>query len=366
LLLFFLLLTCAAASAQEFRAHTIATELKGGYHVVPADMNGDGRPDLIALASGMPELVWYENPGWQRHVIGGPFPRMINVAAHDIDGDGMPEIALAYGFENVAKRSAGIVAILRFQSGKWNAQEIDRIPTSHRLRWADLFGTGKKVLVNSVLTGPQAEPPQFEGETGLFFYDPKDWKRQSIPTQNRGVVHGIFVTHWDNGKSEDILTASFVGIHAHLWRKNWKREEISKGATEPWPKGGSSDVAVGMLAKKRFLAAIEPWHGGIVAVYENKRRTVIDETLVDGHTIAVTDLDGDGKDEIIAGCRGGPKAVYIYRHDGSKWTRRALEEGGMAAAACSPVDLNGDKRMDVVCIGSATQNVRWYENLGPR
>ena len=40
-------------------ASIIATGLKGGYQVVAADMNRDGKPDLIALASGMPDLVWY-------------------------------------------------------------------------------------------------------------------------------------------------------------------------------------------------------------------------------------------------------------------------------------------------------------------
>jgi hypothetical protein len=133
------LLTAGCASAQEFREHTIATNLVRGYQVIPADMNRDGRPDLIALASGMPELVWYENPGWQRHVIAGPFSNMINVAAHDLDGDGIPELALAYEFANIAKNSVGKLAILRFADGKWTSQEIDRIPTSHRLRWADLF-----------------------------------------------------------------------------------------------------------------------------------------------------------------------------------------------------------------------------------
>lgn len=355
-----------AACAQEFRTHTIATELRGGYQVVAADMNHDGRPDLIALASGMPELVWYQNPGWQRHVIGGPFPRMINVAAEDIDGDGMPELGLAYRFENVAKNSLGIVSILKFSNGKWTEQEIDRAPTSHRLRWADLFGTGKKVLVNAVLTGPEAAPPNFEGDTGLYFYDPKDWKRQSIPTQNRGVVHGIFITDWNRDRHEDVLTASFIGIHAHTWRNTWKLEVIGKGAAEPWPKSGSSDIAPGRLGKQRFLAAIEPWHGNSVAIYNGKRRAVIDDSLVDGHTVATADLDGDRRDEIIAGCRGGPKGVFLYKYDGGQWNRRALDEGSMAAAACTAIDLNGDKRTDVVCIGSSTQNLRWYENLAPR
>jgi hypothetical protein len=30
------------------------------------------------------------------------------------------------------------------------------------------------------------------------------------------------------------------------------------------------------------------------------------------------------------------------------------------------VDLNGDGRPDIACIGSATANLKWYENLGPQ
>src|SRR6188768_775842 len=93
---FALILIAGALLGQEFREHTIATGLKGGYQVVAADMNGDGKKDLIALASGMPELVWYENPGWERHVIAGPFSHMINVGAQDIDDDGIPELVLAH------------------------------------------------------------------------------------------------------------------------------------------------------------------------------------------------------------------------------------------------------------------------------
>src|SRR5690349_22771409 len=53
----------------KFAEHAIATDLRGGYQVVVADLNHDGKPDIIALASGMKELVWFENPGWQRHVL---------------------------------------------------------------------------------------------------------------------------------------------------------------------------------------------------------------------------------------------------------------------------------------------------------
>ena len=76
------------------------------------DLNRDSKPDIIAVASGLEELRWYENPGWARHVLVGAISQPINAAAHDVDGDGIPEIALAHGFSNVYTRSLGIVSIL--------------------------------------------------------------------------------------------------------------------------------------------------------------------------------------------------------------------------------------------------------------
>ena len=35
-----------------------------------------------------------------------------------------------------------------------------------------------------------------------------------------------------------------------------------------------------------------------------------------------------------------------------------------APAACAIADLNGDGRPDIACIGAATANLKWYENLG--
>jgi len=106
-------LMAASAAPPEFRAHTIATDLRGGYQVVPVDVNHDGKIDLIALASGMTDLVWFENPTWERHVIASNLPRMINLAAWDIDGDGIPEIVLAHEFSMRAKDSLGIVSVLK-------------------------------------------------------------------------------------------------------------------------------------------------------------------------------------------------------------------------------------------------------------
>ena len=151
---FLIALPLLAAAPPAFIEHTIASDLKGGYQVVVADLNHDGTPDLIALASGLHELVWFENPGWQRHVLATGQNRMINCA---VIGD---EIVLASEFANQAKDSIGIVSVLRPNGDPrepWTATEIDRLTTSHRLRVADIFGNGKPVVINAALTGAKPQ-----------------------------------------------------------------------------------------------------------------------------------------------------------------------------------------------------------------
>ena len=373
---FLVLLIASRVDAQfKFQEHALATDLRGGYQVVVADLNRDGKPDLIALASGMKELVWFENPDWERHVIINNASRMINCAAYDMDGDGIPEIALAQEFANNPAQSLGIVSILKHKgdpTGLWEAMEIDRLSTSHRLRWANLDGSGKKVLINAPLANANAQPPEYQGNVPLVRYRPSDWKREAISTALEGVLHGLYIVDIDRDGREDILTASFVGVDAFRYGKDgkWLRNKLVKGDPAPWPKSGASEIAVGMLGKERFLTTIEPWHGHQVAVYRfgktDWERLVIDDKLNDGHTLLTADLNGDGRDEIIAGYRGEGRSVNLYSFDpkNKKWVKQVLDNGGISAAACAIADLNADGRPDVACIGSATTNLKWYENLG--
>ena len=373
----------AAAPPAEFAEHLIASGLKGGYQVVIADLNKDGKPDIIALASGMSELIWFENPGWKRHVLASDLAHMINLAAWDTDGDGIPEIVLAHEFANQAKNSMGIISVLQHGADPlqpWKMTEIDRVPTSHRLRWADIHGNGKKVLVNAPLAGLKAEAPEYRGKTPLVFYRPGAWMRETISEENEGVEHGIYITDWDGEGREAILTASFVGLDLFRLGKDgaWNRTELNKGDPAPWPKSGASDVAAGWLGNKpsrtRFLAAIEPWHGNQVSVYRQDstgqwQRMVIDDAIEQGHTILTADLNGDGNDEIIAGYRGPGRSVNIYYANsikGERWTKRPVDSGGIDASSCAVADLNADGRPDIACIGSATANLKWYENKGTK
>jgi hypothetical protein len=361
LLLLGMSLAVAAPKARlEFTKTVLASDLRGGYQVVAADMNRDGKVDLIALASGLTELHWLENPSWERHTIASDLRRMINVWPMDTDGDGIPELMVASAFENEASRSLGIVSVLHHRGDPtqpWEVREIDRLTTSHRIRTANGW------FINAPLTGSNAKAPDYRDAVPLVAYRPGDWKRITLHELDSGVVHGIFVVDWDGDGKEDVMSASFQGIHVNLSRpgEQWKREKITGGSPESWPRSGTSDLAVGKMGKRRFLAAIEPWHGNVVAVYTKQgsgwERKIIDESLVDGHTIMTIDLNGDGRDEIVAGYRGGDRGVTIYRESGGNWSRQELSRGELSAAACTVLDWNLDRKPDLACIGSATANL---------
>ena len=356
-------------TAPRFVTHEIATGLTGGYQVIAADLNKDGKPDLLVVASGLPDLAWYENPSWTRHVLAPGLPNQINVAATDLDGDGIPEVAVAYGFSTRPDQSVGNVALLTHGSDvttPWTMREIDRMPTSHRLRW---FTTtrGEKWLVNAPLAGATSQPPDYKGATSLYFYRAPDWKRELLNDQEQGVVHAIEPVRWDRSSPFVLLSAGFMGIHEYANNGSWMRSAVSAGNPVPWPNGGSSDVAIGHLGGERFIAAIEPWHGNQVAVYRDRggswERSVIDSSVVDGHALVTADFDNDGKDEIVVGQRGGSRSVWLYASSGGGWTRLTVDDGTMAGAGCTAADLNGDGRVDLACVGTATANLKWYENV---
>ncbi len=363
LTLFCALSALAQTRFARFEARTLAADLRGGYQVVPVDVDADGKLDLVALGSGMTDLLWFQAPNWERHVLATGLKRMINTWPMDIDGDRVPEFLVAHAFENEAARSAGIVSLLTRGDDvtkPWNIREIDRLTTSHRIRAAN------GLFINAPLTGASAVAPEYRDHTPLAAYRPGDWHRQMITSDDEGVVHGIYIHDWNRDGRDDVLTASFRGLHVNLAQRDgtWKREKISDGDPAPWPKSGSSDVAVGSLRGVRFLAAIEPWHGHRAVIYRRARGewqpTVIDDSLTDGHTIVTADLNRDGKQEVIAGFRGGKRGVFIYYEEGGRWIRQVLSEGDVSAAACAVADLNGDRKLDIACIGAATQNLILY------
>jgi hypothetical protein len=67
------------------------------YQLAVSDVNGDGKPDVIALSIESNRVDWFENPTWKQHPVART-AKNIDLAPYDIDEDGRPEIALASGF----------------------------------------------------------------------------------------------------------------------------------------------------------------------------------------------------------------------------------------------------------------------------
>ncbi len=101
-----------AQELPRFRERVISKAVKFGYQLVAADLNGDGKKDLIAVDERATEVAWFENPTWERHVLATNVPRPLNAACCDIDGDGVPEVVLAYRFETSPEQSVGNVVLL--------------------------------------------------------------------------------------------------------------------------------------------------------------------------------------------------------------------------------------------------------------
>jgi hypothetical protein len=373
------LCTTVSLSAQElprFREHVLADELKFGYQLVVADLNRDGRLDVIAVDEFATELAWYENqhPSWHRHVMAVNVPRPLNADCHDVDGDGSPEVVLAYRFESSPKRSVGNVVLLK--SGQdtrqpWVPREIDRVPTAHRVRWIDPNGDGKKVLLVAPMVG-QRYPPEFDDTVPIYLYRPAEWKRETLSTQPRGILHAINPVNWDGDGRQQVLAASHLGLQRLEFREGkWGTTEISPGDPRTFPQCGSSEVRLGHIGKNRFLAAIEPWHGNQLVIYVPDKgaweRIVLDDTMSNGHALAAGDLNGDGRDEIVSGFRGKGFKLSVFQTtdaSGERWNKTVLDDGGIAAADCAIADFTGDNQPDILAIGASTHNLKLYENLG--
>lgn len=371
-----------------FQAHLVDT-LRSGYKVKVADLNNDGKPDIIGLSTNPAQLVWYKNPTWEKHIITTQTVRNIDVEPYDIDKDGRIDLALASEFEMRETLSGGLIQWFRNPGDsdqEWALHPIASEPTSHRLLWADVDGDRRKELIDAPIMGRSAKDPTWEiGVNLLWFRIPEEpaeirWMPQVIDNQLT-VLHGISVLDWDHDGRDDLLTASFEGVHLFqsVVTGNsvlWKKRQLGTGQEADPPKRGSSEIGVGFInfQEQRYLATIEPWHGDKVVVYVPDmrngslwKRQVIDSTFNEGHALVTADLDSNGTDEIVAGYRGKGTSMYIYccrDSQGTSWERLPLDEGDMATSGIVTADLNMDGKLDIIAVGTSTNNIKWYENKG--
>jgi hypothetical protein len=166
--------------------------------VAVVDVNKDGKLDVIVGD------VWYEAPDWKVHVIRkdprdkqrdprpwdpAQYSECFGCFADDFNGDGWPDVLVipfpgkpCYWYENP-----------RGKPGPWKEHMVWHNACNETPQYADLFGTGKRVLIMGV------QPKGKENEGEMCWFSPgKDptqpWEKHSIsgPSRPGKVIPGTF------------------------------------------------------------------------------------------------------------------------------------------------------------------------------
>lgn len=346
-----------------------------------ADVNADGKPDVLALSYNPDQVFWYENPSpstapgarWKRRVVVQKHPKMpVAVQPLDVDGDGKVELILgAEYYEPLDTTRGGSVWLLkrpRDLDQPWTPVALNEEPTLHRIHLLD-----GKDLVCSALLGRDKKPG---AAIFLLRRERDEWRREEV-SRELNVVHNTFSVDWDGDGKEEVLAAAREGLV--LFKRTeggWERRQV--GAGSAGKKRGSSEVAAGRLpGGKRYLAAAEPHHGHEAAIYTEPEKPGVawNRKVIHvnrgGHTVWPADLTGSGVDTLLFGFvgaysdhPGGPIWYLFHPRDerGETWEKVVLDDTGIPGEDGACCDFNGDGKLDVVIGGGSRVKVYW--NLG--
>ena len=383
----FVLLTSGVIAAElpafRSRAQTIDAAIQIGYGLAVADVDGDGKDDV--LLADAKQIVWYRAPQWEKFVMAENLTPKDNVciAARDLDGDRKAEVAVGAEWNPGDTVNSGAVFFLdppKDRTQRWTAKKLPHEPTTHRMHWVRGSG-GARYLAVLPLHGRGNKNGAGAGVEVHGYEWP--WREQSVPVPLMPNVPPLHSTHnfellaGSGGQGGELLMiAAKEGVRT-----------IDNAANRSVPQLittiAAGEVRRGALpGGAYFVATIEPMHGNELVVYRapssqysstadwTQHRTVLDDKLAQGHALATGDLLGTGSDQIVVGWRGGQKgdkvgvALFASTDErGETWRRHALvDDNGMACEDLKVADLNGDGRLDIVAAGRATKNVVIYWN----
>jgi hypothetical protein len=320
------------ADAPAFQAQVIDAGIRIGYGLAAADVDGDGRTDL--LLADQRQFVWYRNPDWRKFVLTEALTARDHVclAARDLDGDGLCEIAVGAEWNPGDTENSGAVFFLRPPADRtqpWSAVRLPHEPTTHRMRWVRTR-TGHALVVVP-LHGRGNRQGKGAPVKVLAYHPPADpgaeWKT-TVVQESMHLTHNLEVIPAPSGQPESLLIAGREGV-ARLdpdgdgWKESWvtRHGEDRPGAGEVrWARGADG---------REWIATIDPLHGHQVCLYTpagpgDWERRVLDDSLKDGHALAFVPQPGLATPALAAGWRSlnRPPPARWASASTRRWTPR--------------------------------------------
>ncbi|PZX51340.1 FG-GAP and VCBS repeat-containing protein [Algoriphagus chordae] len=384
LAIFYLFFLLFQTKEPAFKEQLIDGNVSIGYGVVTGDVDGDGKLDLIL--ADKKEFVWYRNGDWKRFVLAANISERDNVciAARDIDGDGKVEIAVGAqwnpGETSDETQSGSVHYLIRpaDPTQLWRPVQLPHEPTVHRMYWVKT-GEASFQLVVLPLHGRGNKGGEGEGVKVIGYEKPNDptatWKTYLIDNSMH-LTHNMTAMQMEDTARETVFIGGKEGVKSFVF-----------GNSKWMPAAQASPIqnhSVGELSLAKtdentlLLAAIEPMHGNQVTAYidlsreqnlENLKRSLLDESIKEGHGIVTGDFLGTGTIQIVAGWRvpnsEGKIGIKLYEpldSDYSSFQEFWIDENGMALESLAVADLNADGKLDIIAAGRSTNNLKVYWN----
>ena len=366
---------------QQFNNILVDDTIKSVYGLAVADINGDGKLDIIAGSTGEPILAWYEAPDWKRHTVTDEGSGHITIAPRDLTGNGVPELIVGSGFNRGVNAAGGYLQWLEAPAQphqNWTSHRIADVPFIHRIALANFVPGGKPFLIVASIRGEDGKPGEWHSPGSLWCYELPDnphatWQNRLLDNALH-INHGLSINDVNSDGRDDVLISCTEGL---IWY-----EAPSAPMTGEWGKWTISDRECSDAYAADIdgdgineILAIEPWHGNNLVWYKATGdlrrdpwvRYLIDDTLNRGHSLAAVDINGDGALEILCGYNGEGTSLHLYRPEElaqNRWHKETIDAGGLGVGQMQIVDMNGNGRLDIVASGLSTGNVKWYENRG--